>query len=145
MSKVIEILGDDDVTVVRRIISSEEEAEIHFPGKWRLAADQPAVLRNKLIKKSALIRRFTEDEWVTLDNGSQDGRQDTAPKQVAAAKVRRIFLLISSETFHDLSNAQVRSGIQFLCQVLQQAGKVVDGAARALVILDTDVSDTEKP
>lgn len=133
MPKIIEILNAGEV--VNTIISDETNAEEQFPGAWRVAAVQPeaaTVIPDKHITKLAFISRFTDSEAVAIDLAS-------IGTTVQAAGMRRYMSKVNAATFVDLSHSDTRNGVQ----ALESAGLLAAG--RALAILDTPISDVERP
>ena len=88
------------------------------------------VLRH--ITRLAFISRFTDAEAIAIDLASIGATPQ-------AATMRRYQAKVDAAKFIDLDRADTRAGVQ----ALEAAGLLASG--RAAVILDTAISDAEKP
>ncbi len=122
----IEILDVDGATVIDTIEADEAIAEKHFPGAWRVAAqqDEPApmpLLRH--ITVGAFFDRFGPLKWAILADPDHN--------------VQAVVKDCSVRTFIDLDNPDLPAGLA----ILQAAGHAIDAQA----VIDAPVLDTERP
>ena len=113
--------------VVNTIEASEEFAEEHYPGAWRIAADQnpPDVVTTQPhhITVGAFYDRFGAAKWNIL--------ADTNPSVQAVIKDSSV------RKYIDLDNPDLPAGLAFI----QSAGHDIDPAA----ILGDPIEDKERP
>lgn len=121
----IEILKDGNV--VSTIIATEEFAEQHYPGSWRLAADQcedaPQPTAPRHITVGAFYDRFGAAKWNIL--------ADTNPTVQAVIKDSSV------RKYIDLDNPDLPAGLA----IIQSAGHDIDPSA----ILGDPIEDKERP
>ena len=91
----------------------------------------PTIPQEKKITRLAFLNRFTDGEAIALDLAS-------IGNTVEAASIRRYLSKVNAATFIDLEDPDTRGGVQ----TLEVMGLISEG--RALVILDTPVTDKEK-
>lgn len=101
--KTIEIL-DAEGAVQNRILGDEQFAQMHYPDRWRLAADQPEEVPQpaapRLISVGAFFDRFGPLKWAIL--------ADTAPT------VQAVVRDASVRKFIDLANPDLPAGLQII-------------------------------
>jgi len=136
----IEIL--DGETVINTIIADEAFAEQHYPGAWRLAADQEesaAPTMSQHLTRLAFRNRFTSAEKVALEIAALDDPAAAMPARQQAAAVRAYLADVAAATYIDLGREDLRSGVM----ALEAMGLLATG--RGLEILDTPIERHERP
>ena len=91
------------------------------------------------ITKLAFRNRFTMPEKVALELACLDDPSASGPARQQSAALRATLADTAAATYIDLDRADTRTGVQSL----EALGLL--GAGRALIILDADISDDEKP
>ena len=136
----IEIL--DGGAVINTIVADEAFAELHYPGAWRLSADQDEPAAPTLpqqLTRLAFRNRFTSAEKVALEIAALDDPAAAMPARQQAAAVRAYLADVAAATYIDLGREDLRSGVL----ALEAMGLLATG--RALEILDTPIEPHERP
>jgi len=146
MTKRIEILANDMVTVERTIIASEESAEELFPGKWQLAAEQPAPVPEfgtRISKLAFMIRMgggASMPVWQRMEVVSQHRPTGTAAEQDRAASIRTAqTLMAATKDSVDLALPLTIAQVNAVTQLLVAAGEMTQQEAddHIAAVLDT--------
>lgn len=138
---IIEILKAGKV--VDTILASEDFAQQHYPGAWRLAEQQelpaPAPQVHRRITPLAFRRRFTGAERAAIEWAAVDRADATSGERQQAAQLRSTLKDQELASFIDLDDPDVAAGVQ----LLEAVGLIADG--RALQITDTPPRPDELP
>lgn len=113
--------------VINTIVGTPEFAEEHFPGAWRLCAEQPEPAPQpstpRHISVGAFFDRFGVLKWDILADPNE--------------RVKAVREDASVRKFIDLDNPELPAGLA----ILQAAGHAIDPAA----ILDAPIQSHEVP
>lgn len=124
----IEIL-DSEGNVERVIVADEAFAEAKFPGRWRVAAEQPEpVPQPRTITQRAFMRRMTSTERRNILTAA---RTDVA--------VEDAYAMLRAGLTVDLSDSLT---VEFVHDI-ETSGLIAEG--RAAQILTAAVEDQERP
>ncbi|WP_374005616.1 hypothetical protein [Delftia lacustris] len=138
---IIEILKAGKV--VDTILASEDFAQQHYPGAWRLAQHQvqpePQQPAHRHITPLAFRRRFTGAERAAIEWAAVDRADATSAERQQAAQLRSTLKDQELASFIDLDDPDVAAGVQ----LLETVGLIADG--RALQITDTPPRPDELP
>ena len=139
--QVIEITQGS--AVVDTILATPEFAQQHYPGRWRLAAQQeqpaPPHAQHRHITPLAFRRRFTGAERAAIEWAAVDRADATSAERMQAAQLRSNLKDQELASFIDLDDPDVSAGVQ----LLEAVGLIADG--RALQITDTPPRPDELP
>ena len=138
---IIEILKAGKV--VDTILASEDFAQQHYPGAWRLAQQQvqpePQQPVHRHITPLAFRRRFTGAERAAIEWAAVDRADAASSERQQAAQLRSTLKDQELASFIDLDDPDVAAGVQ----LLETVGLIADG--RALQITDTPPRPDELP
>lgn len=129
--------------VVNTIVADEQTAEAMYPGRWRLAEQQPQPEQQQPTRRRitplAFRRRFTSAERAAIEWAAVDRADATSGERQQAAQLRSTLKDQELASFIDLDDPDVAAGVQ----LLEDVGLIADG--RALQITDTPPRPDELP
>ncbi len=129
--------------VVNTIVADEQTAEAMYPGRWRLAEQQPQPEQQQPTRRRitplAFRRRFTSAERAAIEWAAVDRADATSGERQQAAQLRSTLKDQELASFIDLDDPDVAAGVQ----LLETVGLIADG--RALQITDTPPRPDEMP
>lgn len=139
--QVIEITQGS--AVVDTILATPEFAQQHYPGRWRIAEQQPQPEPHQPTRRRitplAFRRRFTAAERAAIEWAAVDRADATSGERQQAAQLRSTLKDQELASFIDLDDPDVAAGVQ----LLETVGLIADG--RALQITDTPPRPDELP
>lgn len=137
--QVIEITQGS--AVVDTILATPEFAQQHYPGRWRLAEQQPPPPQDqhRHITPLAFRRRFTGAERAAIEWAAVDRADAGQQERMQAAQLRSNLKDQELASFIDLDDPDVAAGVQ----LLETVGLIAAG--RALQITDTPPRPDELP
>lgn len=129
--------------MVDTILATPEFAQQHYPGRWRLAEQQPQPEQQQPTRRRitplAFRRRFTSAERAAIEWAAVDRADATSGERQQAAQLRSTLKDQELASFIDLDDPDVAAGVQ----LLETVGLIADG--RALQITDTPPRPDEMP
>ena len=129
--------------VVNTIVADEQTAEAMYPGRWRLAEQQPQPEQQQPTRRRitplAFRRRFTSAERAAIEWAAVDRAEAGTMERMQAAQLRSTLKDQELASFIDLDDPDVAAGVQ----LLETVGLIADG--RALQITDTPPRPDELP
>ena len=136
---VLDIAGN----IVSTILADEHAAQAMYPGRWRIAEQQPQPEpqqpTRRRITPLAFRRRFTSAERAAIEWAAVDRADATSGERQQAAQLRSTLKDQELASFIDLDDPDVAAGVQ----LLETVGLIADG--RALQITDTPPRPDELP
>lgn len=136
---VLDIAGN----IVNTILADEHTAQAMYPGRWRIAEQQPQPEpqqpTRRRITPLAFRRRFTSAERAAIEWAAVDRADATSAERMQAAQLRSTLKDQELASFIDLDDPDVAAGVQ----LLETVGLIADG--RALQITDTPPRPDELP
>ena len=116
--KNINIL-DGAGTVINTILATEDFAQQHHPGQWRLSAQQPAepsVPAETRLTVLQFRQRFTLQEKAAIEFAAIDNPAAVLEQRQQAAMLRAVLADQAAAEFIDLADASTVEGVQLLVQ-----------------------------
>lgn len=136
---VLDIAGN----IVNTILADEHTAQAMYPGRWRIAEQQPQPEpqqpTRRRITPLAFRRRFTSAERAAIEWAAVDRADAASSERQQAAQLRSTLKDQELASFIDLDDPDVAAGVQ----LLESVGLIADG--RALQITDTPPRPDELP
>ena len=116
---VIHIL-DHTGAVTNAIVASEAFAQQHYPGQWRLAAQQPEAVEppppDTRLTRLQFRNRFTLTEKASIEFAALDDPTAPTAQRQQAAMLRAVLADQAAAEFIDLADATTIEGVQLLVQ-----------------------------
>ena len=119
---------DQSGAVVNTILASLEFVQENYPGHFKYIGEEPKPVEPRIITKTAMMARFTDDEFV-----------DVLVKAKRDIKVEAWLMKFNAAATVDLDDARTVSGIELL------TSKLVLTQERATAILTGPVQPAERP
>ena len=116
--KNIDVL-DAAGTVITTIVADEDFAQKHYPGQWRLAAqqpDEPSAPAETRLTVLQFRQRFTLQEKAAIDLAAIDNPAAVLEQRQQAAMLRAVLADQAAAEFIDLADAGTIEGVQMLVQ-----------------------------
>lgn len=137
--EILNVHGD----VVNTIIADQQFAEQHYPGAWRLAAQQPGDELQpeppRYLSVLAFRKRYTLAERAAIEWAAVDRSDQPELQRQQAAALRATLADIAVASYIDLNDPDTIAGVQ----MLQTMGLIEAGRAGA--ILTAQVQGAEMP
>jgi hypothetical protein len=124
---IFEIYNQDGA-VINTILASLEFVEEHYPGHFKYIGEEPKPVEPRIITKTAMLTRFTDDEFVGV---LVEARTD--------AEVEAWYAKFNAATTIDLDDSRTKAGITMLYI------KSLLSEERATAILTMPVQPNERP
>jgi hypothetical protein len=119
---------DQSGAVVNTILASLEFVQENYPGHFKYIGEEPKPVEPRIITKTAMLTRFTDDEFVGV---LVDARTD--------AEVEAWYAKFNAATTIDLDDSRTKTGVTMLYI------KSLLSEERATAILSDPVQPNERP
>jgi hypothetical protein len=119
---------DQNGAVVNTILASLEFVQENYPGHFKYVGEEPKPVEPRIITKTAMLTRFTDDEFVGV---LVDARTD--------AEVEAWYAKFNAATTIDLDDSRTKTGVTMLYI------KSLLSEERATAILSDPVQPNERP
>jgi hypothetical protein len=119
---------DQSGAVINTILASLEFVEEHYPGHFKYIGEEPKPVEPRIITKTAMLTRFTDDEFVGV---LVEARTD--------AEVEAWYAKFNAATTIDLDDSRTKTGVTMLYI------KSLLSEERATAILSDPVQPNERP